>query len=319
MRFSMQTQMSSSSRLPALNDHMEQAYYARNALYRDIRVFARMPDIHLIQEPVWVGIFSWSLQKTKARWLKGNTLVNMGFGVQTPTDVVRDYLAWKHPKKLKACGSQARAITAHRSTPLYLKPGVLTDGVYVDIKSAYFSLVNLVGWDVDYFPGKWVVPGQPCYDFPLANDTRRIGKAARACLVSIGLSHTATKWSGSEFYAVKTQNRLRNYGLWSIAQDILHAIAEKAVALGAIYAHTDGYILPNGAADLLQEYISDWGLGSGRKGQGPTMVLGFGNFICGEFKTKRLRPISGKPYRGVYSVDGKWLQSQLSRRIKMTP
>lgn len=304
-----------SSKSPGLSEHLESAANERRNLFKDYRVFVRMPDIHLMQEPVRVGIFSWSLDKTKERWLKANSLVNLGFGIQTPMDVVRDYLAWKFPHRLRASGAQVRAIKAHRAPPLYLKTGVLQHGVYVDIKSAYFSIVNTVGWNVDYSPDRWVIPGKPCYDYPLANDPSRLGKASRACLVSVGLNHHVHKWTGTKFTTVQARNHFTNYGLWAIAQDILHSIASVAISLGALYVHTDGYILPQGSDEILREYIAGWGLDTGTKGAGPTLVLGFGNFICGEFRTKRLRAILGRNYRYNYPVSAGWLQQQLSRRV----
>lgn len=242
-------------------------------------------------------------------------MVNMGYGAQTPGDVVRDYLDFYFPARLRAFHNEAKFYDTHVSTPLFLRPGILSDGVYVDVKSAYFSIVNLVGWNVRYQPSSWVSPGRPCYDFPLANDTRRIAKSARACLVSFGLHRKSTFWNGSKLSERATKNNHVNYGLWHIAQDILHAIASVAVQLGARYVHTDGYILPAGAAEILEEYIASWGFHSGRKGAGKTMVLGFGNFQVGEFRTKRLRPIAGKPYTYVRPVNGGWLQRQLKRRI----
>lgn len=300
---------------PGLNDHMMEACNERRQSFKDYRVFVRMPDIHLMQEPVRVGVFSWSLATTKERWLKANSLVNLGFGIQTPMDVVRDYLTYKFPSRLRASGAQARAILSHRAPPLFLKTGVLQDGVYVDLKSAYYSLVNTVGWNVDYSPGRWLVPGKACYDFPLANDPSRLGKAARACLVSVGLNHHVHLWTGSRFKSVQARNHFKNYGLWACAQDILHSIAAVAISLGALYVHTDGYILPVGADELLREYIASWGLVAGTKGRGKTVVLGFGNFIVGEFRTKRIRPTLGRNYRYNYPVDGGWLQRQLGKRV----
>ena len=295
---------------------MEQAYNERNSSYSRVAVLARMPDFHTIPEPVWLGHFSWSTTKTKERWLKGNTVVDMGFGAQTPGDVVRDYLDFYFPSRQRAYGKEADFYRTKISTPLYLRPGILVDGVYVDIKSAYFSLVNLVGWNVRYKPGSWISPGRPCYDFPLANDTRRIAKSARACLVSFGLHRKSTFWNGSKIVERNTRNNHVNYGLWHVCQDILHAIATVAVSLNAVYIHTDGYILPSGNAEVLEDYIRSWGLRTGRKGQGPTLVFGFGNFRVGNHETKRLRPFIGKPYRYVKNPDGKWLQSQLKRRIE---
>jgi hypothetical protein len=292
----------------SLDEYLKASYHERENSYKMVEVLRRFPPIRYIQEPVQWGVFAWALQTSKIRWIHGNTMVNLGFGPQTPGDVVRDYLDWKFPRRLRACGTQTRNIFTHKSTPLYLRPGVLKDGVYIDIQAAYFSIVNLFGWDVDYFPGKWFVPGTTCEDFPMPDH-----KPARAMLVSMGLSHTGTRWTGDHFEHYQTGNRHRNYGLWTFVQDILHAIAGYAERLGALYIHTDGYILPVGQSDILQDYIASWGLHSREKARGESLVLGFGNYVVGSNKTKRLRPIAGHKYRYIRDVPERWLRGQLTR------
>lgn len=259
-------------------------------------------NIRDITEPVSWGVFSWTLRRSKLRWIRKGTALNIGYGFQTPGDIVRDYLDYYHPARLHATGSQAKLITEHKTTPLYLRPSIVADATYIDISAAYWSILKVTGWNVDYFPGRWLIPGRIPADFPLPNH-----KVARAILVSAGLSSRTVLWTGSEFKHVKTRNTHVNFGLWTVVQDILHSIAVYAVGLGAVYVHTDGYILPTKHAHELSSYIREWGLDAGIKGQGSACIWGFGNFWVGEKRSKRVRPYLGRHYTYLRNVPTDWL------------
>jgi hypothetical protein len=291
----------------SLTEYLGACYDERCRTYQQTVVGA-FPDIRDIRERVVWGSFSWSLVQSRIRLLRRSTAVSIGFGLQSPGDVVRDYLDYYHPRRLRASATQAREITRHVTTPLFIRPTVDKDYTYVDIKSAYWSILRLVGWNVDYFPQNWLVRGRIPIDFPLADH-----KVARACLVSLGLPASSLVWTGEHFCRRRTRNVHLNMGLWRVVQDILHSIAAAALALEAVYVHTDGYILPTRHAEALQDEIRSWGLPSTIKGSGFTMVLGFGNFAVGERRSKRLRPIIGKPYRYVLPVDTAWLKKRIFR------
>lgn len=289
-----------------LTEYLEACYADRCRTYQQV-VIPAFPNIREIRERVIWGSFSWTLAASKIRFIKRATAVSIGFGLQTPGDVVRDYLDYYHPKRLRASASQARIFAQHVTTPLYLRPTVARDYTYVDIKAAYWSILQLVGWDVDYYPGKWLLRGRIPHDFPLPDN-----KVARACLVSFGLPASALEWDGTAFKRRRTRNVHLNLGLWHLVQDILHSIAGSALALNACYVHTDGYILPTENAEALQAEIRSWGLPSSVKGQGLCRVYGFGNFAVGERTSKRLRPeLWAKPYKYVRPTNASWLKKQI--------
>lgn len=282
-------------------------------------VYTNFPDIRSMEERVFWGVFSWSIPKLAQRWVKRNSIVQVNGLVATPSDIVRDYLDFNHPHPLRAVGIEARGYEEHRFAPLFVRPTVLANAAYVDIKSTYYSIVLNLGWDVGYAPGRWLVPGRAPIDFPLPSD-----KSARNYLVSIGVSAGVTVWTGHKFQYLKGNNPHRNRGLWSVVMDTLHAIAECAISLGACYVHTDGYIIPTDRADVLIERIASFGLTANVRASGPAYVFGIGNYKVGEKQT-----LGFDPYRlqhsfdNLYKVDSRWLlrnidwvlQGQRARRL----
>lgn len=251
------------------------------AAKRKTSIVDYFPDIHTMREPVYHGLLSWTLPERCERWIKAGAVVNIGYGIQTATDVTRDYLDWKFPRRLRATNAQIQAIKAHRSAPLYVEPTVLEDGVYVDLASAYWSIIQIVGWNVDYYPGQWLVAGETCDDFPLATH-----KVARNSLVSAGLSTPVKYWTGERDTKLYTRNTHINMGLWALVMDVLHSIGSYARSLGSVYVHTDGYILEAWHAEELKEEIQTWGLNSSIKAAGVSVVLGMGNYRVGDKATK---------------------------------
>lgn len=283
-----------------MESHLANAAHERQET-NEHRLVTVLPNVKDYSEPVIWGVFSHTLLSTKVRLLKSSAACFIGNGPQTPGDIARDYLDFYFPKRLRATGQQAEVLTAHKTPPLYLNPAVLKDGVYIDLKSAYFSIMCNFGWNVDYYPGRWLLMGRPPIDFPLKSH-----KIARNVLVSIGMSSHYTMWDGHRFQRKPSRNVHRNFGLWSLVCDVLHLIAREAVKCGAIYIHTDGYIVPSTNVDRLVEAISAFGLDYSIKGQGETFVLGFGNYRVGDRKTRKFPfPKLSKPMSYIRDLDWK--------------
>lgn len=278
----------------------------RRAKY-DTQVVEALPDIRTIRERCYWGVFAYTLTKSKTRLIKRSSLVSIGYGPQTPSEVARDYLTALYPKRLRAVGKQAEKIMQHRAYPLYAKPGTIPKGVYVDIRSAYWSLMGLGGWDIDYHPGKWLIPGRAPLDFPLATH-----KVARNCLVSLGLPSVTTLWTGEHWKRVHTRNPRLNLGLWSFVQDTLTACALLAVAFGALYVHTDGAIMAADAADRYSEELRYWGLETSIKYAGPTLVLGIQNWMVGDKQTRCFGQTKPRAFSSLREdVPVHWLRERL--------
>ncbi len=180
---------------------------------------------------------------------------------------------------------------------------------FFDIESTYFSILKLVGWNVNYMPERWVIPGRAPLDFPLPTN-----KGARNYLVTIGLPRPMTVWTGSGFIEQRGQNVHINQGLWRLVMDILHSIAYIAVQLGATYCNTDGYILPSKNAPALIRAIRQWGLNARELGSGETSVFGIGNYSVGSKTSGRYSPeFVSQPMSNLYETPRVWLERNIQK------
>lgn len=293
-----------------LDDHIRHATEERHE-EKDHVIYTSFPDIRDVRTRVYWGVFSWSLPQWKARYLLKQSALRIQDLPLSPGDIVRDYLDFYHPKRLRCIGAEARIYEEHVSAPLYFRPFTTMQGTYIDIESTYFSILKLIGWNINYLPGQWLIPGRAPLDWPLPEH-----KGARNYLVSIGLPRPMLVWSGRQFVQQAGKNAHINRGLWLAVMDILHSIATIAISLGAKYVHTDGYILPSNSAPILIRAISDWGLNARVLGEGETYVFGMGNYSVGDKKSKLFNPEHlGKPISSIREVNSRWLQKSVQKIV----
>lgn len=265
-----------------LEDYMRQAAEERQAKQVTKVVDMFPPLSEFPNERIYLGVNSWSFPDRKERWLKPGGYFVTENGMQTAGEIARDYLDFKFPTRLRATRAQKALLNLHRSAPLYVEPTLLEDAAYVDLKSAFWSLMSLVGWNVDYYPSKWIVRGVIPDDFPYADI-----KPARNSLVSCGLPTPLRMWTGKKVTRRFATNIHINMGLWAFIMDTLHAIASVARQLGACYIHTDGYILERWNAPDLIRFINSFGLDAGIKAAGVGTIIGMGNWKVGTHQTKQ--------------------------------
>lgn len=289
-----------------LDEHIREATEARHAKNEHI-IYAQFPDIREIDSRVYWGVFSWGIPAWKQRYLLKQSTVRIHELESSPGDITRDYLDFYHPKHLHCIGAEARTYEQHKSAPLYYAPFTSHDATYIDIDSTYFSILKLIGWNINYLPGQWLIPGRAPLDFPLPTH-----KGARNYLVSIGLPRPMLVWTGHDFIEQTGKNVHINRGLWLAVMDILHSIASIAVTLGAKYVHTDGYILPSKNAPILMRAIRDFGLTSRILGEGETFVYGIGNYKVGDKQSKLFGPDRvSNPINHIDPPDVLWLQKTI--------
>lgn len=273
------------------------------------------PDVRSVWFPVthldsltWLGTYSWANPKLKRRFIEESIVIYDLFDVpQTPPEIARDYLRAKYLEYRRHTQSQFAAINEARSAPRYAQPGVYRDMAYVDLRAAYWSIIQAVGWDVDYCPGRWIGKRSTNEDFPIPDH-----KLARNCLVSAGLITPSTVWTGEKIKNFTGHNPLVNYDIWALCQDVLHALATLALKAGAVYVHTDGYIVPEKHAELLREEIAEWGIESKVKGRGNAAIYAVGCYKIGSYETKHKTHFKGRFINAVYEPDIRFLK----RRIK---
>lgn len=244
--------------------------------------FPRLRNIH---ERCICGSFSWTLPDSKRRLIYAPNAVYLDGKVCTPGDIARWYLKVKYPRRLRCSTAQYEEFAKHRHHPLYAIPCMIEDGYYVDCVSAYWSILKVVGWDVEYMPGRLLGVGSLMTDFPFAGN-----KLARNCLITNGIAMTMKLWDGKEqrLLSMKQGSPKRNLGLWAIVQDVLNGLAVDVIRAGALYVHTDGYICSGQSLPRVMEAIASWGLPAKIKYQGKATIYGSGAYDIDKHVHKQL-------------------------------
>lgn len=259
----------------------------------DVNQVSEFPNVRLISEPVVGGVFSYTIPARKHKIILQNFAINLHDTITTPSAVAREYLLNFYGMRRRAFNHQRLKILAHRSAPLYVRPALYKDMVYADIQATYWSIMSMVGWDVDYCPSEFLLAGAAPMDYPLPQH-----KLARNCLWSAGLLQQVELWNGSAWSSALRGSQLVNYSLTACTLDILNAMAWEALEHGAVYIHTDGYIIPRTRFESLAKVAALYGLTLREKGKGDATVLGIGNYSIGEKRTQNfakfgmMRPIT---------------------------
>lgn len=274
-----------------------------------------LPMPQEITETAILGSFSYALQETHRRIIRSDLLVSVNGTADTPPSIARDYLKLKFGKAERVKHTQIlRLRETYRDYPLLAKPQKFDEGFYIDIKSAYWSILQISGWRVDYYPGRWLMRGQGVRDFPFQDPDHRPQKIARHALVSSGVMGELSQWRPRDrtIVSIKAGNPLINSQLIGLVHDVLHSIAVQARRAGAIYTATDGYICPNTKTMMkVDQIIKDWGLVGRVKAYGPGEVYGPGAYRVGPVKSRS--PARGRINNIKAGEYDKWLQPRFAK------
>lgn len=266
----------------------------------------KFPHLSDIDQRTLLGGFSWFTPSAHIRYLDPLNTVNIGLGEQTQPEIARDYLMVKYGGSPKIRRNQLDELTRLRKAPLFCLPGHYPDMVYLDLKAAYWSIIRIVGWDVDYMPGKWITYRSDNEDFP--DPTLKV---ARSALVSLTQAQNLSVWTGERLTTEKTGSNLLNSALWACVFDVLNGVAEDMVKAGAVYCHTDGYILPRTKLDEALYRVGEWGLVASIRYEGDAEVKAAGAYRIGKHQTHQRVPISPHP---IAKIDGRyadWLRPRI--------
>lgn len=257
---------------PEQRDMFYQIYARQQERFSGYKVelVERFFPVTELKEPTIIGMFAWTSSASRSKWiLKPHAVPNGGTWV-TPGDIARDYLATKYKDRRVRCTTSqyAACVRDKRNPPVYCKPSSLEYAYYLDIRSAYWSILQAVGWDINYNPGRLFGVNSTMEDFPFPNN-----KMARNSLVSVGLSGGFTLWDGHKLVRVNKPNRFVNMLLWRVVCDVLNNVACDCIDAGAVYAYTDGFIVPAERLTDVQEVITHWGLDWSIKREGRCKVF----------------------------------------------
>jgi len=263
---------------------------------------------------VMLGAHSFALLQSRKRIVKETIKIDSEVK-ETPSAIARDYLRAVYKKGPKATRAQMDAVDGIPPVPSYAAPREFVHGFYVDIKSAYWSIMEIVGWNLDYNPGLWISPGRPPADFPFPEH-----KVARNCLVSAGRvggmpMYDYRKLPGDPYSVINRGSELINHQLPRLIHDVLNSIAAQAINAGAIYCNNDGFIASTpGIAEKVKGIIEDWGLTSSIKAEGPGRVKASGTYTVGAHRTLNYESVKSElPIENIYPPNyDKWLQREFS-------
>jgi hypothetical protein len=276
------------------------------------QLVSELPQPGVIEQTSILGTYSMCLMNSRVRLVLERTAISLDHCKESPTSIARDYLYVEYGQGPPARHTQVEAVKVNMSAPPnYARPAIFGHGYYVDIRAAYWNIMRVAGWNPDYWPGKWLLPGKPPVSFPFPDH-----KVARNCLVSSGLIGKVPMWSPDRgYFEVFKGNPFANLQLWRLIQDVLNAIAVRAVEAGAIYVNTDGFIAPTlQVRDKVQAIIADWGLESCVKSEGAGQVVASGTYQVGNMQSGHLKsrqagletfPLELPPH-------SRWLQTRFS-------
>ena len=172
--------------------------------------------------------------------------------------------------------------------PIYTEPGIYDhDMAYLDIRKAYWSLYCCATMAMTYLPDpdRPVLSMRSDLTWEGAGDMAEV-RVARNMVIGIARAQKrriVTPDGGIELVDATRTNTLLSPGLWGYIADVLHSIACDALAHGAVYVNTDGYILPRDRADALADLIAErWCLATEIKAAGMTEVCAPGSWRCGD-------------------------------------
>lgn len=237
------------------------------------------PPLTELTEYTYLGSFSWTLTASKVKLYLKEFAVETLAGWATPAELARDFVhVMGYAKEYRRLTTEQWRyyVENPRWHPLYAKPSVFGDGVYMDLRAAYWSILKVVGWSPDVNPGYWFAIANPVHDFPYPEN-----KLARNCLVSIGIPTTSTVWDGTQIIQVPSRSPFRNFMLHGVVMDVLRGVAHDMVRAGAVYVHTDGYIFRHDDKYKAETVAAEWGLPIGVKHRGLTNVRKAGDYDIG--------------------------------------
>lgn len=273
-----------------------------------------MPSIKQLREPYLIGNASITLRESRRRFVRKSAALEIGEFLETPTTIARDYLALVYKKGPGLRGVQRESIEQiikrFPAFPLYAKPSAFEDGIYIDVRRAFFSVMLVSGWNVSYHPLRFLHAGRKPSDFPFQDSS-----IARNSLVSVAQSRELVEFfpPNHKRHVITNYNPLLNESISALIRDVLHGVARAAIACGAVYVHTDGYIAPDeNKALAIAQAIRDWGLEPRVKARGPGYVRGVANYAVGDSISKWVdrRYPTGQQFLSVAEVPHeRWLQN----------
>jgi hypothetical protein len=283
---------------------MEEKAKEKN-LARESVVIDDFPDYTRMWDRVIIGDYSMTAMIAKKRWLiQDVTLYAFGFP-QTPTELTRLYIGIKYKLPLPIRKEQAIAVAQARPMPLLARPGKYGRGVYIDIKSAYWQIVKAIGWNVAYYPNRYIGKESDVSDMP---KFLQENKPARAALVSTSRKSSLAIWNGEKILNEPTFNPMLNMRLVCLVSDVLQSVArEMKESIPCLpYSNTDGFIVPETHIRTAKSILQSWNLPYGIKYRGDIEIYGTGSYRVGGYSSLRIE--ANTAFDNIDDINWKWIK-----------
>lgn len=165
--------------------------------------------------------------------------------------------------------------------PLFCIPSTNIGNLfYFDLRGAYYSIYKRLPLEF-WFNGVRSLGGELKFEDFLPPDLRDY-KLLRNCIVGCMRTRESRRVRGGRVVITNNHNALLSPYHWGFIAHLLHAIANKAVDLGAIYYNTDGAIFLNLEEGLKwSSFVAELGLTPDLKQHGIGYVHGVGRYKIG--------------------------------------
>ncbi len=242
----------------------------------------------------WVGAFSVSSRRAKVYNISEPVITWEGVYL-VGTEIAKLLLLLNNPPK------GYRRITAQQleetPPPLYACPSEF-EGVYLDIKSCYYHLIERLygikyardGWlGRDLEVPEWQVPEE-------FEDILTTYKEIRNATYGIMRARVRVMWKKEgeriTFSVQNTRNELFYPDVPLAILDITHAISRVAVErFNAQYVAIDGFIVPYAQAEPFRQWLEELGFRVGVRAKGEVEIRNFYTYKVGNHKTKNFHAI----------------------------
>ncbi len=237
----------------------------------------------------WVGAFSVSSRGAKVYKISEPVITWDGvYLVGTEIAKLLLYLN-RPPRGWRRITSQQLEETP---PPLFANPSTF-EGVYVDIKSCYYHLIERL-YGIKYARGLWLGRDLEIPEWQVPEefqDILREFKEIRNAIYGLMRAKVRTVWkleNGKITFSLQnTRNDLYYPDVCLAIMDITHAISTIAVEkFQARYVAIDGFIVPYAQAENFMEWLEELGFRVGVRAQGEAEVKNYYTYRIGKLKTK---------------------------------
>ena len=271
------------------------------------RIVWERPELQDLPPGTILGGATWS-RPGVVRYIVNPTMCIVAGEPATHIDLARYWIRQHYRIPLRRRRSEDELAWAPQV--LWASPCSYHALAYVDLVSTYRRILELVGWDAEYWRSRYLsVAG--------AAELGELSKLAYSAAVAIAARPWSTLrvWDGQRLVARRMRNvyantslyRLMRDALWGIASDVRDALGDQVV-----YANTDGYIVPSALADVVVGAARAWGFRARVKVSGEGEVRGVASWRIADRATRRdsLRPRLPPPL--MPPAEREWLRPRLA-------